>query len=305
MLNISQSLLKPHEYHQFKDSFIDFREFPFPEVNPFKIQDLANYRYPSQQSKSKGIIFYIHGYGEYVQRYGYFAKLYAEAGFDFVGLDQRGFGYSNGNKGLLNSAEEICKDLLAHIDGVSKNYSDTETPKYLLGFSLGGFLTTRLLLQRPNYFTAVALLAPFFEFKHVEKFNKAAIPVLREQAVSDPNKKMMLFPMKPLPLEHKLHFVLDPLNQTRDVPAKNLYELNKMRTANIEETVNALNLPFYMCLGEKDQIVDNNISQMIWSQSNSKVKLLSILEGQDHMLFHDHQSAKRVSNEVIAFFNSV
>ncbi|TNV72939.1 hypothetical protein FGO68_gene9903 [Halteria grandinella] len=305
MLNVSQTLLKPDEYHEFKESFIDFREFPFPEVNPLKIQDLANYRYPSLQSKRKGIIFYIHGYGEYVQRYGYFAKKYAEAGYDFVGVDQRGFGYSQGKKGLLNSQEDICQDLLVHIDGVSKNYPDTETPKYLLGFSLGGFLTTRLLLQRPNYFKAVALLAPFFEFKHADKFSKASMPVLRELAVSNPNKKMMLFPMKPLPLEHKLHFVLDPLNQTRDVPAKNLYELNKMRTANIEETVNALNLPFYMCLGDQDQIVENTKSQKIWQQSQSKIKHLTILEGQDHMLFHDHHSAERVSSEVIAFFNSV
>jgi acylglycerol lipase len=35
----------------------------------------------------KGIIYFIHGYGDYVQRYAYFAYGFSDAGYDFVGLD--------------------------------------------------------------------------------------------------------------------------------------------------------------------------------------------------------------------------
>ena len=36
----------------------------------------------------------MHGYGEYCARSAYFAKEFANAGYDFCGFDQRNFGYS-------------------------------------------------------------------------------------------------------------------------------------------------------------------------------------------------------------------
>jgi alpha-beta hydrolase superfamily lysophospholipase len=48
---------------------------------------IATYRYPSQIPERKGIIYYTHGYGDHCGRYAYFAKPFAEAGYDFVGMD--------------------------------------------------------------------------------------------------------------------------------------------------------------------------------------------------------------------------
>ncbi len=61
---------------------------------------LQNYRYPSQRTERKGIIFFVHGYGEYCARSAYFAKYFADAGYDFCGFDLRNFGYStySGNR---------------------------------------------------------------------------------------------------------------------------------------------------------------------------------------------------------------
>ena len=76
---------------------------------------LANYRYPCQTKKRKGIIFFVHGNAEYTQRYAYLAKVLAEAGFDFVGIDQRGYGFSAGTRGFLESEEQYLSDLKQHI----------------------------------------------------------------------------------------------------------------------------------------------------------------------------------------------
>lgn len=35
----------------------------------------------------------------------------------------------------------------------------------------------------------------------------------------------MLFPMKPLPPEYILHFVVDPVNESRDISVRNMWEL--------------------------------------------------------------------------------
>lgn len=76
----------------------------FPEINPVdmivkskgKELKLANYRFPSLTPDRKGIIYFVNGYGDYCRRYAFFAQTFASAGYDFVCMDPRGFGHSEG-----------------------------------------------------------------------------------------------------------------------------------------------------------------------------------------------------------------
>ena len=36
----------------------------------------------------------MHGYGSYINKFAYIAKVFAEHGYDVVGFDFKGFGYS-------------------------------------------------------------------------------------------------------------------------------------------------------------------------------------------------------------------
>ena len=38
------------------------------------------------------------------------ARVFAEAGYDSVGYDSYGFGYSEGTRGVVNSIENYCED---------------------------------------------------------------------------------------------------------------------------------------------------------------------------------------------------
>ncbi len=67
-------------------------------------------------------------------------------------------------------------------------------------------------------------MAPYFSFLKTDKFEKF-YPVLEELNVSDPNRKLMILPMKPLPPEYTLHFITDPITETRDISVRNLYQL--------------------------------------------------------------------------------
>ena len=63
------------------------------------------YRYPVPSDlERRGIIFYIHGFGSYCERFAFQAKAYSEAGYDVVALDQRGFGNSGGTRGLFEDS---------------------------------------------------------------------------------------------------------------------------------------------------------------------------------------------------------
>jgi alpha-beta hydrolase superfamily lysophospholipase len=55
------------------------KKYPLPE----HIQ-LA---WPVDPSFRKGVIFYIHGFGSYCERYAFQAKMWAEAGYEVIAMD--------------------------------------------------------------------------------------------------------------------------------------------------------------------------------------------------------------------------
>ena len=64
----------------------------------------------------------MHGYGEYVKRYAYFGKVFADSGYDFVGMDIKGFGYSGGLKGYIDSEESLFNDFMIYTEKVDAKY---------------------------------------------------------------------------------------------------------------------------------------------------------------------------------------
>lgn len=67
---------------------------------------LHNYRYPAKNNQApKCVIVYFHSWGSYVGREAHVAKAYADQGYDFIGVDYRGFGKSGGPKGVVKSLD--------------------------------------------------------------------------------------------------------------------------------------------------------------------------------------------------------
>ena len=48
-------------------------------------------------------MFYTHGYGDYGSRYAYVGNYFSKLGIEMAGLDQRGFGDSEGEEGKIVS----------------------------------------------------------------------------------------------------------------------------------------------------------------------------------------------------------
>ena len=90
---------------------IDYTSVAWPEVNPIDYtvagNRMQNYRFPAtcDPADRKGIVQWISGYGDYAGRYAWLAKLIAGRGYDVVGVDWRGFGHSEGKRGILGSSQ--------------------------------------------------------------------------------------------------------------------------------------------------------------------------------------------------------
>lgn len=63
-------------------------------------ETLANYRQTvAEDVERKGIVFFVHDYGCSTKNHAFLAQMFASHGFEFCGLDQLGFGMSEGNRG--------------------------------------------------------------------------------------------------------------------------------------------------------------------------------------------------------------
>ena len=121
MKRIDGDYSKEKEFERKYVPFLD-PEYKWTEINAFKFErknmdgeqiSLNHFHYAAEgqwKSNPKAVIFYVHGYGDYGSRYAYIGKYLAKLGYEFAGIDQRGFGNSQGHEGRVESYEISAKD---------------------------------------------------------------------------------------------------------------------------------------------------------------------------------------------------
>ncbi len=122
---------------------------------------LATFRYPAATPERKGVVHFVNGYADYCARYAFFAHHFAQAGYDFVCMDPRGFGHSEGKRGFIESEEAILEDYIRFNELVDERFGGKDVPKLQLGFSLGGLLSLKMSVLKPSYFKGTALITPY------------------------------------------------------------------------------------------------------------------------------------------------
>ena len=123
---------------------------------------IQNYRHPADSSVTrKGIVHFFHGAGEYAGRYGFLAQRIASHGYDVVSYDQRGFGYSEGRRGVQERQEILVSDALAHTNMVKERFGEPGLPHFSISHSFGGYITLSVLHQASDTFQGSAFVAPF------------------------------------------------------------------------------------------------------------------------------------------------
>ena len=99
----------------------------WPEQNPIKHKilekrtffrnswvNIFNYRYPAVGVKKPiGIIYLIHGYTDHIGNKAHIAKKFAEAGYDVIGIDMKGFGKSEGRRCFVRRYQDLVEQHLS------------------------------------------------------------------------------------------------------------------------------------------------------------------------------------------------
>ncbi len=92
---------------------------------------------------ARAAVLLLHGISEHTGRYEHVGERLADAGFDVVGIDHRGYGQSGGKRAYLDSWSEFLDDVedqLAEVRSLG-------LPTVMLGHSMGGLITVSYCLD--------------------------------------------------------------------------------------------------------------------------------------------------------------
>jgi pimeloyl-ACP methyl ester carboxylesterase len=104
---------------------------------------------------AKGLLFYLHGGGHALDRWGTYAKTYTDLHYDIFFLDYRGFGKSEGD---VPTEKELYQDVQDAYTDLKKLYP--ENAIVILGYSFGTAAAAKLASE--NHPKMLLLQAPYY-----------------------------------------------------------------------------------------------------------------------------------------------
>ena len=131
---------------EFQNKYIAYKDFHWSEQNTIDLTSfdgsiLKNYR-KTAFGERKGIIHFVHGYGDSGFVYAYLASQFANHGYEFCAIDQQGFGHSEGVRGRIENMQESVSDIENFSQKYMEKYGDENTKFFLMGNSLGGLISS-------------------------------------------------------------------------------------------------------------------------------------------------------------------
>lgn len=127
----------------------------------------------SPGENTKAVIILVHGLGEHIQRYHYWAELFKKEGIGFLGVDLPGHGRSQGERGNIKSYSlpgEMIDILLK-----SCNQTFPGCPVYLYGHSLGGGIVLDYILRRKPKINGAIITSPWLRLSFEPPKSKIVI----------------------------------------------------------------------------------------------------------------------------------
>lgn len=122
-------------------------------ITPADQTSLQGYAWLPEVSAQKGIVWLVHGFGEYALRFQRLAETLTEAGFCVIGYDHRGHGDSSGPRGFAPSYQHFLDDLntvrvqASDMQFFQEINSHAVANQFIWAHSFGGGLALNYLLK--------------------------------------------------------------------------------------------------------------------------------------------------------------
>jgi len=113
----------------------------------------------SPGENTRAVIILVHGLGEHIQRYAYWADLFKKEGIAFAGVDLPGHGRSEGHRGYIKDYSVLNEMLKILVESTRKTFPGV--PVFLYGHSLGGGIVLEYILRNSRGIKGAIITSPW------------------------------------------------------------------------------------------------------------------------------------------------
>ncbi|GAB3378100.1 lysophospholipase [Spongiibacter taiwanensis] len=236
------------------------------------------------EADGKANVFIIHGLGEHSGRYAEIASYLAQRSFRVHALDHTGHGQSEGLRGYISQFSifvDTVKDFILRCQAETPNL-----PSLIIGHSMGGVITSNLLIDHPTLVQGAVLSGP---------------ALTTDDAVSDTQKFILKTIAKILPklpvLQLDANLVCRDKKVVDDYLADPLVNSGKIRAKLIVEILLAgeralsraaeIKLPMLFLHGEEDGLASPKGSQLMHAAISSDDKEIVLYPDLYHEIFNE------------------
>lgn len=243
-----------------------------------------------------------HGFAEHSGRYQYVVERLNEQGIGVYRYDLRGHGKSICEKGYIKDFFDFIEDA-DKVVGLAKD-EYPELPLFMLGHSMGGFITCIYGIHHPN-----KLEGQLFSGAAVKKL--PSTKGLRGISLKLLNKFMPRLKIKN-PVSNDICSVQEVVNNYEKDPlvlkeaALNLYvEFLVKGMKWIEKNIEKYEYPCLITHGGDDKIVPKKIGMYLYNNISSKDKEIKIYDGLQHEILNEKDRYKVVDDMTIWLKNRI
>ena len=243
----------------------------------------------SQASPPKAALVVLHGLKDHSSRYTDLAARLTSRGFHVFAFDLRGHGRSEGRRVYVRRFSDYVDDLSLFLSLARQQNPDV--PVFLFGHSMGGTISTRLVMTAAPGVRGVVLSAAATKpgadinplLLRVVKFMGAVLP--RFPIMNLPNA---LFSRDPAVVKA---MATDPYIYQKKGPARTAAEfLGAMQQIQKEPT--KVDMPLLILHGTADRLTNPDGSRALYQNAGSKDKTLKLYPGLYHDLVHEPEKER-------------
>jgi len=267
--------------------------------NQFTEDGLYYRHWPTNSNTTKATVLLVHGLGEHCERYNPLATALNNAGYALCSMDLPGHGQSEGDRGHINLFSDFQDAALKLHAKVKKWYP--EKPIFLLGCSMGGLISARLLLDHQHLFKGALLTAAAIQSPQAPPKWQTIIITLIAKIL--PKLPILALDASCVSRDPNVveKYMSDPLINKDKLSAGFLTQM-LVAMNECKDRASEINLPIRIMHGSADVMTATAGSELLHRQVSSNDKELKIYEGLYHEIFNEPE-AESIYAEVIAWLD--
>lgn len=234
--------------------------------------------------KPRGVVALAHGVSEHSGRYAWTGEQLTARGYALYALDHRGHGRSEGPRAVVDRVDKALDDL-GRLIGIADAESDAPGKPFLLGHSMGGFLSLAFATRRQDELAGLVLSAPVAVLEAASPIQRLAGHVLSAIA-----PKLGVFPIDSSTVSRDPEVVrdydADPLNHHGKLPARTVHEIAQ-EIGRFPQTIPGITLPLLVQVGTGDELVPPQSSELVYQWASSEDKTIKRYDGLYHEILNE------------------